>query len=173
MIFELEDLEGTTNPDSPDQERPTLQFIESSTAPVRRRKARVDGLSQSFSGLRPLSLPVPSNMRPPRSQHGSDLSSPSMILSLPRPLAASPTVTHTSSSIAGPSGTSLDSKAWQTFTRRKPEHHGTEGIPEEGEDDGADVSGFAVPEMVPSRRKIYQASGNLESQPLEKKKHLD
>ncbi|KAF8076721.1 hypothetical protein FPV67DRAFT_1618603 [Lyophyllum atratum] len=188
MIFDLEDLEEGDNQASPTALRPTLQLVEQPVAPARPRKNRPqngDSLSTSFSGLRPNSLPAPSHIRPPRSQHGTDFSSPSMMLSLPKPSLPARTEVRVSSSAAGPSGSQSqieqsqdpeilrllaadtpshrgawkpDSKAWQTFVRRQPGAHETGGIPEEGEDDsGADALGFVIPEMSPSRRNVYDA----------------
>ncbi|KAG5639699.1 hypothetical protein H0H81_005882 [Sphagnurus paluster] len=177
MIFDLEDLEGD-NQGSPNLSKPTLQLVEQPTAPVRPRKPRppnTDNLSSSFSGLRPTSLPAPSHVRPPRSQHGSDLSSSSMMISLSKPVLLSqkndqastengddsdhPTqdaeilklVAANTPSHRGawkPTG-----KAWQNFTRRQSESQETSAIPEEIEDDGTDASGFALPDIAPSRRK--------------------
>ncbi|KAF5388431.1 hypothetical protein D9615_000670 [Tricholomella constricta] len=190
MIFDLQDLEGD-NQGSPSQSRPTLQLVEQPAAPARPRKPRpqnVDTLSSSFSGLRPTSLPAPSHIRPPRSQHGSDLSSPSMMLSLPKPALPLRAESEDSSVAAGPSeprpqamensdeptnappqveevlkliaadspshrGARTDSKAWQTFARRQSGNLETVAIPEEGEDEGTDASGFAVPDIMPRHKK--------------------
>ncbi|KAG5648785.1 hypothetical protein DXG03_000134 [Asterophora parasitica] len=189
MIFELEDLEGE-NQASPSQSKQILQLVEQPTAPVRPRKPRTqntDTLSTSFSGLRPTSLPTPSHIRPPRSQHGSDLSSPSMLLSLPKPALPLSPAREEPRPAAGPSGSQHqpaenanylnkpvqdpeilklvaadipshrgawkpEGKAWQTFVRRQPGNADARGIPEEGEDEGTDSSGFAVPEIMPKRR---------------------
>ncbi|RDB20100.1 hypothetical protein Hypma_012852 [Hypsizygus marmoreus] len=87
MIFDFEDTHGELTQETLNFSRPTLQLLEQPAAPVRVRRTRMQnavGLPGSFSSLRPTSLPAPSHIRPPRSQHGSDLSSPSMMLSLPR-----------------------------------------------------------------------------------------
>ena len=87
MIFDFEENEEEGSQHTLTFSRPTLQPAEQSAMPVRPRRQRPSGsssLSSSFSGLRPASLPPPSNIRPPRSPHGSDSSIPSMMLPLPR-----------------------------------------------------------------------------------------
>ncbi|KAJ2930572.1 hypothetical protein H1R20_g6529, partial [Candolleomyces eurysporus] len=84
MIFDMEDTEGGDKTSSP-QLAPALPFLEQPTVqrPSRpKAKPKTNGLSQSFAGLRPASLPNPSYIRP-RSQPGAD-SSHAMRLSLPR-----------------------------------------------------------------------------------------
>jgi hypothetical protein len=85
MIFDMEDTEGGDKTSSP-QLAPALPFLEQPTVnrPLRPGKAKpkTNGLSQSFAGLRPASLPNPSYIRP-RSQPGADASH-AMRLSLPR-----------------------------------------------------------------------------------------
>ncbi|KAJ2917505.1 hypothetical protein MD484_g2930, partial [Candolleomyces efflorescens] len=85
MIFDMEDTEGGDKTSSP-QLAPALPLLEQPTVnrPLRPGKAKPksNGLSQSFAGLRPASLPNPSYIRP-RSQPGADASH-AMRLSLPR-----------------------------------------------------------------------------------------
>lgn len=87
MIFDLEDEGSERSFNS----RPTLPLIEQPAIfrPLALRKPRAQkapGLPGSFSALRPASLPVPSHIRPVRSQHGVDSSSSQAIMmSLPRP----------------------------------------------------------------------------------------
>ncbi|PFH49246.1 hypothetical protein AMATHDRAFT_5063 [Amanita thiersii Skay4041] len=86
MIFELEDLEGEDSEQSSDPKQ-TLPLLEQPTMrPSRHRKARslTNGLPASFSSLRPMSLPAPSHVRPPRTPHGVDASSQGVMFSLPR-----------------------------------------------------------------------------------------
>ncbi|GLB34123.1 hypothetical protein LshimejAT787_0110070 [Lyophyllum shimeji] len=185
MIFDLEDLEEGDTQASPSSPRPTLQLVEQPVAPTRSRKSRPqngDTLSTSFSGLRPTSLPAPSHIRPARGQHGTDLSSPSMVLSLPKPSLPLRTEALASSVPAGSSGSQSpidesqdpellkllaadtpshrgawkpDSKAWQTFVRRPTGNHRTGAIPEEGEEDPiVDTSGSVVPGMVARRPEV-------------------
>ncbi|KAG6841831.1 hypothetical protein C0991_006238 [Blastosporella zonata] len=101
MIFELEDLEGIDE-GAPGETKPILQLVEQPIAPVRPRKFRpqnMDNLSTSFSGLRPTSLPTPSHIRP--SRNGSDMPTPTMMLSLPRPSVTSTTQAQVSGSVGG------------------------------------------------------------------------
>lgn len=85
MIFQLEDLDQEVN-ESPVDSKSSLPLIEQFAQPARIRKRRHSTeLSGSFSSLRPASLPAPSHIRPPKSPHGADSSSPAIILSLPRP----------------------------------------------------------------------------------------
>lgn len=187
MIFELEDIDEDGTQQSPNSSRPTLQLVEQPVAPVRARKPRpptAAGLSASFSGLRPSSLPTPSHIRPPRSQHGSDLSSPSMVPPLPKPQARKEKEKEPSNSKAGPSATEVEnpiniqdaeilklvaadnpshrggwkpeSKAWQTFVRRQPGNRTSGGnIPEEGEVDGGDTQNISITQSR-SRRFPHQ-----------------
>ncbi|KAF9464811.1 hypothetical protein BDZ94DRAFT_1215558 [Collybia nuda] len=158
------DEEGSEN--SPSL-KPTLPLVEQPAQPQRPKKSRsqnTGGLSGSFSGLRPSSLPAPSHVRPPRGQHGSDVST-SLSLARPFPRPRIPA----SSSVDPPALTEAqdeailklvaadtpshrgawkpDSKAWQTFVRRKDSkgHTGGEDIPEE---DATDVLDFGVSEMA-------------------------
>lgn len=85
MIFELEEEEGEQGAESssngPPQILPLLE--QPPVRPVRHRKVKSlsnAGLPSSFSSLRPLSLPGPSQIRPPRSPHGIDASSSQMSL---------------------------------------------------------------------------------------------
>lgn len=162
IIFELEDLDGV---DQSPKSRHTLPLIEQPAVfrPSRPGKSRqqANGLSGSFSSLRPSSLPAPSHIRPIRSQPGVDSSSQAMMMSLPR-LAPVPR--------AGPSRVAegkapdardaeilklvaadipshrgawkLDGKAWQTFTRRQgsKDHLNHDNIPEEGEYETEEMS---------------------------------
>lgn len=159
-MFELEDLEAEESSENSTNSKPTLQFVEQ-PQPPRPRKLRsqnTTGLPGSFSGLRPSSLPAPSHIRPPRSQHGSDTST---TLSLARPpprprpsvspspdppapveaqdeailkLVAADTPSHRGAWKPG-------TKAWQTFVRRKDSkgHAGSGDIPEEEAEDGLDL----------------------------------
>jgi hypothetical protein len=160
MIFDLED-EGSERSFSETVSRPILPLLE--TAPTRAPRNRVSrpsinsGLPESLSALRPASLPVPSQMRPPRSQNGSDTSSQSMRISqaLSKPPSEKKVKTEVPEPPEDPRETEIlklvaantpshrgawkrDSKAWQTFVRRQDEK--LDGltstlIPEEGDDD--------------------------------------
>ncbi|KAG6845443.1 hypothetical protein H0H87_009351 [Tephrocybe sp. NHM501043] len=190
MIFELEDLEGVDQ-GSPGKTQPTLQLVEQPTAPTRPRKHRpqnVDNLSTSFSGLRPSSLPTPSHILP--SRNGSDVPTPATMLSLPKPsLSLAPQTRVQASGASSQSESSdgyntpppdpkmlkllaadtpshrgawkPDSKAWQTFVRRQPGHHESGAIIEEGDDDGTDASGFAVPDVLPKNLEREAFVGSL------------
>jgi hypothetical protein len=75
MIFDFEDVDEGASDQSLSFSRQAL--VDQPPVVARSRKAKSRGqtnLSTSFSGLRPASLPPPSNIRPPRSQHGSDAS---------------------------------------------------------------------------------------------------
>jgi len=88
MIFELEDLDQEAN-ETPVDSKSSLPLVEQPAQPTRIRKRRLSTeLSGSFSSLRPASLPAPSHIRPPKSPHGADSSSPAIILSLPRHLSS-------------------------------------------------------------------------------------
>src|SRR6266550_3666660 len=89
MVFELEEPEGEDGAEplanGPPQILPLLE--QPPARPVRHRKAKSlsnAGLPSSFSSLRPLSLPGPSQIRPPRSPHGIDASSQNVMMSLPK-----------------------------------------------------------------------------------------
>jgi hypothetical protein len=87
MIFEFEEL-GEDGNESIVDVKQSLPLIEQPAPPVRLRKhphRKSAELSDSFSTLRPTSLPAPSHIRPPKSPHGADTSSPAIMLSLPRP----------------------------------------------------------------------------------------
>ncbi|KAF8345575.1 hypothetical protein F5887DRAFT_965708 [Amanita rubescens] len=89
MIFELEDTEGEEGAEPSSNGPPQiLPLLEQPPArPVRHRKVKSlsnAGLPSSFSSLRPLSLPGPSQIRPPRSPHGIDASSQNVMMSLPK-----------------------------------------------------------------------------------------
>ncbi|TFK43834.1 hypothetical protein BDQ12DRAFT_675634 [Crucibulum laeve] len=176
MIFDLEDLddEGIEHPPG---SRHSLPLIEQPpvSRPLRSARGKTQnllGLPASFSGLRPASLPAPSNMRPLRSQPGVDSSSQ---MSLPRPSApisremprrGSSSNTPVQSPPAedkqldardaeimklvaanAPSHRGAwkpDSKAWQTFTRRQDSKEPSRtNIPEEEDDSNSDGLGFA------------------------------
>jgi hypothetical protein len=88
MIFELEDLDQEANESLVDL-KSSLPLLEQPSQPTRTRKHRHSThLSESFSNLRPASLPAPSHIRPPKNSHGVDSSSPAIILSLPRPFSS-------------------------------------------------------------------------------------
>lgn len=88
MIFELEELDGDGAESSTNAPAQTLPLLEQTAArPARHRKVKSlssAGLPSSFSSLRPLSLPGPSQIRPPRSPHGIDTSSQNVMMSLPK-----------------------------------------------------------------------------------------
>lgn len=88
MIFELDEPEGDGAEPSTSATAQTLPLLEQAAArPVRHRRAKSSssvGLPSSFSSLRPLSLPGPSQIRPPRSPHGIDASSQNVMMSLPK-----------------------------------------------------------------------------------------
>lgn len=174
MVFVLEDLEGA-HQGSPG--KATLQLVEQPFVPVRPRRQRpqnVDNLSTSFSGLRPASLPIPSLVRPSRNSLG--LSTPTLSLprsSLPSQPASSVedipnSQMENSDEFRAPApdpkmlellaantpshrgAWKQESKAWQTFVKRRSERYDSEAILEEGEDDaGTDASGFAIPDVLP------------------------
>lgn len=151
MIFDLED-EGSERSFS---DKPMLPLLEAAPPPALRprvSRSSSGGLPASLSALRPASLPAPSHIRPPRGQHGSDISYQSMRLPqapakspkaeeapLPPPdsreaeilkLVAANTPSHRGA-------WKRDSKAWQTFVRRQDEKldNLTDPlIPEEGDD---------------------------------------
>ncbi|KAG6910152.1 hypothetical protein DXG01_012911 [Tephrocybe rancida] len=54
-----------------------------------------------------------------------------------------------------------ESKAWQTFVRRQPGNQETGAIIEEGEDDGTDASGFAIPDVLPRNMERDDFIGSL------------
>lgn len=88
MIFELEELDGDGAESSTNAPAQALPLLEQTAArPARHRKVKSlssAGLPSSFSSLRPLSLPGPSQIRPPRSPHGIDASSQNVMMSLPK-----------------------------------------------------------------------------------------
>ena len=88
MIFELEELDGDGAESSTNAPAQALPLLEQTAArPTRHRKVKSlssAGLPSSFSSLRPLSLPGPSQIRPPRSPHGIDASSQNVMMSLPK-----------------------------------------------------------------------------------------
>jgi hypothetical protein len=163
MIFELEDLDQEHNETLLN---PSLPLIEQPVQPVRIRKHRQSTeLSGSFSTLRPASLPAPSHIRPPKSTHGADTSSPTIVLSLPRPLGSQ--ASASGSALLNPRDAEIlklvaantpshrgvwnpNSKAWQTFVRRQDSRdHAENGyIAEEGEEendgDGSVLGSVAI-----------------------------
>ncbi|KAF8239024.1 hypothetical protein L208DRAFT_1239740 [Tricholoma matsutake] len=171
MIFELEDLDQ--EPESPVDMNSSLPLVEPVAQPLRTRKHRQSTeLSGSFSNLRPASLPAPSHIRPPRGPHGADTSSPTIILSLPRPSGSQVSGSGTTSS-AHAAVNSRDveilklvaantpshrgawkpnSKAWQTFVRRQDnrDHSENRYIAEEGEEEGNGAGSESVATGHPS-----------------------
>lgn len=149
MIFELEDLDQEAN-ESLVGLKSSLPLLEQPSQPTRTRKHRHStDLSESFSTLRPASLPAPSHIRPPKNSHGVNSSFPAIIISLPRP-SSSPEEDQSSGSqptsptnqpgekqrLVNPRDTEIlklvaanmpshrgawqpNSKAWQTFVRRQ------------------------------------------------------
>ncbi|KAF8897925.1 hypothetical protein BD779DRAFT_1782218 [Infundibulicybe gibba] len=187
MIFDLED-EGS---DRSFTSQAVLPLIEqpSLSRPARARKNNpqlANGLPESFSRLRPSSLPAPSHIRPPRGQHGTD-SSTQPLLSFPKP------PTGPKEAATQPEPVSLaqdhmtmdprdaeilrlvaadtpshrgawkpDSKAWQTFVRRQDIKGSAKSgnIPEEGEDDTGDSLGLGPTEMKNDRNYNSYAHRN-------------
>lgn len=177
MIFELEDLGEEGNESSVDFQQ-SLPLIEQPAPPVRPRKhphRKSAELSDSFSSLRPASLPAPSHIRPPKS-------SPAIILSLPRP-SSPPKGTRSPVSPGSQSRDKYDSinlrdaeilklvaanapshrgawkpnsRAWQTFVRRQDSKDPFENgyIAEESEEetnvDGLDIGPAAFRHMSSS-----------------------
>ncbi|KAF8634801.1 hypothetical protein AX15_000713, partial [Amanita polypyramis BW_CC] len=92
MIFELEEPEVENSESSKEPmmngRRQTLPLLEQPAArPSRHRKVKSlssAGLPSSLSSLRPLSLPTPSQIRPPRSPRGIDSSFQNVMMSLPK-----------------------------------------------------------------------------------------
>ncbi|KAF8638621.1 hypothetical protein AX17_002162 [Amanita inopinata Kibby_2008] len=86
MVFELEDLEGEMA-EQPSEPKVILPLLEQpALRPSRHRKAKsltAAGLPSSLSSLRPLSLPSPSHIRPPRTPHGVDSSTQNVMFPLP------------------------------------------------------------------------------------------
>ena len=164
MVFSIEDLEGEENTgESSDIQHSTLPLLEQpASRPLRPRKLRQQNI-ETFTALRPTSLPSPSYIRPMRSQPHVDSSSQVM---LPRPKvlapdgSLSPPLQHGSSQkptsehdaellklVAAytPSHRGAwtpDSRAWQTFTRRQDSKEVIErsGIPEEREETMEDAA---------------------------------
>ena len=164
MVFALEDLGGEGNTgDSSDIQHGTLPLLEQTVPrPLRPRKMRPQNNIETFSSLRPSSLPNPSHIRPMRGQPHVD---PSSHVILPRPkvptalsfggereppvqittehdaellrLVAADTPSHRGA-------WAPNSRAWQTFTRRQDSKEVVERsrIPEERE--GPAEMNFAV-----------------------------
>ncbi|KAF8969372.1 hypothetical protein BDZ97DRAFT_1902497 [Flammula alnicola] len=163
MVFALEDLEdGEGAKLLSVATQATLPLLDQPVArPVRPRNTRPhnNAAHETFSLLRPSSLPNPSHIRPMRSQPGVDSFSQSMMLNLPKTVA---NTNHSDTPYrAIPSSSQIpvtandavilklvaadtpshrgawtpESKAWQTFTRRQDSKDNIEhsGIPEEGE----------------------------------------
>jgi hypothetical protein len=162
MVFALEDLESEKDAGDPsDIQYHALPLLDQAVSrPLRARKIRPQNNIDTFSSLRPSSLPNPSHIRPMRGQAHVDSSSHVM---LPRSKVSttltpgdslSPPVQHESSLQATsehdaellrlvaantPSHRGAwtpNSRAWQTFTRRQDskEAVGRSRIPEEGEE---------------------------------------
>lgn len=181
MIFPLDDMDGEEGPDqSSDARHNTLPLLDQPVSrPSRPRKTRPQNNAsfvETFSSLRPSSLPNPSHIRPIRSQPGVDSSSQGMMLSLPRaPAAANRGATSPKQASVSSSPTPMNerdaeilklvaadtpshrgawtrnSKAWQTFTRRQgsKDSVGRGNIPEEGEGETDDSSTVARINMTP------------------------
>ena len=170
MMFHLEDEDGHPAGTGMDSwHRPVLTLLEPANAPIRAPRRRVPrtssggGLPESFSSLRPASLPAPSNIRPPRNQRtDSDPPSPrtSARSSPVIPKAPAPRKQQRRSvpvaqedfdafdereaeilklvAADTPSHRGAwkkDSKAWQLFVRRQGGNTSYPLIPEEGEED--------------------------------------
>ncbi|KAF9478408.1 hypothetical protein BDN70DRAFT_895750 [Pholiota conissans] len=165
LIFPLEegteeDLEQAAN--NPQHTLPLLD--QQTTRPVRIRNPRLHNNSgqETFASLRPSSLPIPSHIRPMRSQPGVDSFSQSMILNLPR-IVKRPEEQHATLSTQRPvteneaailkllaadtpshrGAWTPESKAWQTFTRRQDSKDDIDhsNIPEEEDDDDSNDAG--------------------------------
>jgi hypothetical protein len=164
MVFHLED-EDQDDLTTESSDRPVLRLLEPVNAPVRVHRKPVQksssgGLPESFSSLRPASLPAPSTMLQPRHQTDSDPT--------PRTLArTSPVISKTPTTkkqrhspvtevqdfdpfdereaeilklVAADTPShrgawKKDSRAWQLFVRRQGGSTSYPLIPEEGEED--------------------------------------
>lgn len=174
MVFTLDDLEGEVDAeDSSSIQHSTLHLLEQPVSrPLRPRKTRLQNI-ETFSSLRPSSLPNPSHIRPMRGQPHVDSSSQVM---LPRPKA--PTTLTPSDSpprIMSEHDAELlrlvaadtpshrgawtpNSRAWQTFTRRQDskDNLGSNRISEEGEE--TEGNNFAV--QRPSAARVDHTTDN-------------
>ncbi|KAF8165661.1 hypothetical protein B0H34DRAFT_649701 [Crassisporium funariophilum] len=196
MIFPLDDMEGEEGgvEQSSEARHTTLPLLDQpASRPLRPRKTRPQNASliETFSSLRPSSLPNPSHIRPMRSQPGVDSSSQGMMLSLPRAPAAinrgstTPKQTSASSSPTPMNASDAEilklvaadtpshrgawtpnSKAWQTFTRRQDSKDsvGRGNIPEEREEENGEVTAVAPINVPPN---VNVASDSEEDSDIE------
>jgi hypothetical protein len=163
MVFDLEP-EDSGRPISASGGKPAIILREQPSGPSRdprtrtsRRTASDSSLPESFSSLRPVSLPAPSHLPPPKPP-SSEAGQPPL-LPLSRPPASKkekrrslPDVRESTdpfdereaeilklvaANIPSHRGAwKKDSKAWETFVRRQGGRTSHPLIPEEGEEDG-------------------------------------